>query len=36
MQLNPHLNFDGECEAAFKFYEQVLGGKITFSMRIRC
>jgi len=30
MQLNPHLCFDGECEAAFKFYEQCLGGKITF------
>ena len=32
MQLNPHLNFNGECEAAFKFYEQCLGGKITFMM----
>jgi len=32
MQLNPYLNFNGECEAAFKFYEQVLGGKITFKM----
>jgi PhnB protein len=32
MQLNPYLNFDGQCEAAFKFYEQVLGGKITFMM----
>ena len=32
MHLNPHVNFNGECEAAFKFYEQVLGGKITFSM----
>ena len=32
MQLNPYLNFDGQCEAAFKFYERVLGGKITFSM----
>ena len=32
MQLNPYLNFDRQCEAAFKFYEQVLGGKITFSM----
>lgn len=28
MKLNPYLNFDGDCEAAFKFYEQVLGGKI--------
>ena len=28
MQLNPYLMFDGRCEAAFKFYERVLGGKI--------
>ncbi len=28
MQLNPYLHFNGECEAAFKFYEKCLGGKI--------
>jgi PhnB protein len=28
MQMNPYLTFDGKCETAFKFYEQVLGGKI--------
>ena len=28
MQVNPYLMFDGQCEAAFKFYEKVLGGKI--------
>jgi len=28
MQLNPYLSFKGQCEAAFKFYEQCLGGKI--------
>jgi len=28
MQLNPYLLFDGQCEAAFKFYERCLGGKI--------
>jgi PhnB protein len=28
MQLNPYLSFKGQCEAAFKFYEKVLGGKI--------
>jgi len=28
MQLNPYLYFNGDCEAAFKFYEQLLGGKI--------
>ena len=32
MKLNPYLNFNGECEAAFKFYEQVLGGKIVSKM----
>ena len=29
MQLNPYVIFNGQCEAAFKFYEQCLGGKIT-------
>jgi uncharacterized glyoxalase superfamily protein PhnB len=28
MQLNPYLLFNGDCEAAFKLYETVLGGKI--------
>ena len=28
MQLNPYLLFNGQCEAAFKFYERCLGGKI--------
>jgi PhnB protein len=28
MQLDPYLFFSGQCEAAFKFYEQCLGGKI--------
>lgn len=28
MQLNPHLHFKGQCEAAFRFYEKCLGGKI--------
>ena len=32
MHLNPYLSFNGQAEAAFKFYEQILGGKITFSM----
>ena len=32
MQLNPYLLFNGQCEAAFKFYEQVLGGKIVAMM----
>lgn len=32
MQLNPYLLFNGQCEAAFKFYEQCLGGKIEAMM----
>jgi PhnB protein len=28
MQLNPYLVFNGQCEEAFKFYEQCMGGKI--------
>ena len=27
-QVNPYLVFNGQCEAAFKLYEKVLGGKI--------
>jgi PhnB protein len=29
MRLSPYLHFNGQCEAAFKFYERCLGGKIT-------
>ena len=32
MKVNTHLSFNGQCAAAFKFYEEVLGGKIVFSM----
>ena len=32
MQLNPYLSFNGQCEAAFKFYEQCLGGKVEAMM----
>jgi PhnB protein len=32
MQVNPYLNFNGQCELAFKFYQQCLGGKITAMM----
>lgn len=28
MKFNPYLNFNGNCAEAFRFYEQVLGGKI--------
>ena len=27
MQMSPYLSFKGDCEEAFKFYEQCLGGK---------
>src|SRR6266550_4352292 len=29
MRLDTYLNYAGSCEAAFRFYEQQLGGKIT-------
>lgn len=32
MQINSYLNFNGKCEAAFKFYETCLGGKIEMMM----
>ena len=32
MQLNPYLFFNGDCEAAFKFYEHNLGAKIEAMM----
>ena len=32
MQLSTSLSFNGQCEAAFKFYQQVLGGKIQTMM----
>ena len=32
MQLNPYLLFNGQCEAAFRFYERCLGGKIVTMM----
>jgi PhnB protein len=28
MEANAYLTFDGQCEAAFKFYEKCFGGKI--------
>ena len=30
--VNAYLFFNGQCEAAFKFYEQCLGGKIEIMM----
>ncbi len=31
--LNPYLFYNGNCEAAFKYYEKVLGGKIQMMLR---
>ena len=28
MQMNPYLSFKGDCEAAFRFYEQSLGAEV--------
>jgi PhnB protein len=33
VRLNTYLNYGGNCEEAFRFYEQYLGGKITMLMR---
>jgi PhnB protein len=33
MRLNTFLNFGGNCEEAFRFYERHLGGKVTMWMR---
>lgn len=33
MYLNPYLSFDGNCEAAFNFYEQTFGGETLAMMR---
>jgi PhnB protein len=32
MNVTPYLSFNGQCEEAFKLYEQCLGGKIAFMM----
>jgi len=32
MRLNPYLMFNGQCEAAFKFYEKCLPGKVVMMM----
>lgn len=33
MKLDIYLNYHGNCEEAFRFYEQHLGGRITMLMR---
>ncbi|HTS10612.1 MAG TPA: VOC family protein [Candidatus Limnocylindrales bacterium] len=32
IRLSTHLEFNGQCAAALRFYERVLGGKIRFMM----
>jgi PhnB protein len=32
MRMNPYINLNGNCAEALKFYERVLGAKITFTM----
>jgi PhnB protein len=32
MKFTPYLNFNGQCAEAFRFYEQVLGGRIEMMM----
>jgi PhnB protein len=32
MRLGTHLNFDGNCRAAFEYYEKCLGGKVTIML----
>src|SRR4249920_924083 len=33
MQLHTYLNYGGNCEQAFRFYEQHLGGRVTMMMK---
>ncbi|MBI3786429.1 MAG: VOC family protein [Deltaproteobacteria bacterium] len=35
MKLNPYLTLDGQCEAAFTFYAQCLGGKIEMMLTFK-
>ena len=35
MKITPYLSFNGQCQAALRFYERCLGGKIVYMMTIR-
>lgn len=35
MKLYTHLNFGGNCEEAFRHYEEHLGGRVTTMLRVR-
>jgi PhnB protein len=32
MRINPYLYYNGNCEEAFKFYQEVLGAKVEFML----
>ncbi|MCM5663058.1 VOC family protein [Galbibacter mesophilus] len=34
MKVNPYLNFDGDAEEAFRFYQSVFGGEFTANMKM--
>ena len=34
-QINPHINFNGNAEEAFKFYRSVFGGEFAIIMRFK-
>src|SRR5258708_5821218 len=33
MRVNPHLTFNGQCETAFRLYEECLRGKVELMMK---
>ena len=35
MQVQPYLFFDGRCEEAIEFYQEVLGAEVTMLMRFK-
>jgi PhnB protein len=35
VQINPHINFNGNAEEAFTFYKSVFGGELTIIMRFK-
>ncbi|HWB47126.1 MAG TPA: VOC family protein [Hyphomicrobiaceae bacterium] len=35
MNVNPYVNFNGQCEEAMKFYEKLMGGKIEAMMSFK-
>jgi PhnB protein len=35
ISVNPYINFNGNCEAAFNFYQSVFGGEFTYISRFK-